>query len=95
MSLYLRRLLDLAEDEDQTTFLEEALDNLAFTDDMDRFDLLALDADEPDDIWIWKNNLRWGKMRRFVFIIVMTVLIRFAPAGSGPVRNRSDRYRGV
>ena len=44
--IYLENLLDLAEDEDQIAFLEEALDNLAFTDDMDRFDLLALDADD-------------------------------------------------
>jgi HEAT repeat protein len=47
--VYLVSLLDLAEDEEQITFLEEALDNLAFTDDMDRFDLLALDADDPLD----------------------------------------------
>jgi HEAT repeat protein len=44
--VYLENLLDLAEEEDQIAFLEEALDNLAFTDDMDRFDLMALDADE-------------------------------------------------
>jgi HEAT repeat protein len=47
--IYLESLLDLAEDEEQITFLEEALDNLAFTDDMDRFDLLALDPDDPLD----------------------------------------------
>jgi HEAT repeat protein len=44
--IYLENLLDLAEEEDQIAFLEEALDNLAFTDDMDRFDLMAMDADE-------------------------------------------------
>jgi hypothetical protein len=27
-------------------FLEEALDNLAFTEDLERFDLLALDTDD-------------------------------------------------
>ncbi len=43
--VYLESLLDLAEDEEQIVFLEEALDNLAFTDDMSRFDLLALDPD--------------------------------------------------
>jgi HEAT repeat protein len=48
--VYLENLLDLAEDEEQVTFLEEALDNLAFTDDMDRFDLLALDADDSLNI---------------------------------------------
>lgn len=44
--IYLENLLDLAEEEEQITFLEEALDNLAFTDDMGRFDLLALDTDD-------------------------------------------------
>ena len=37
-------------DDDQAALLEEALDNLAFTEDMASFDLLALDADEPDEI---------------------------------------------
>jgi hypothetical protein len=41
---YLENLLDqLEEDEEQIAFLEEALDNLAFTEDLDRFDLLAFD----------------------------------------------------
>jgi len=48
--LYLQNLLDNVEDDDQATFLEEALDNLAFTEDMARFDLLALDADELDEL---------------------------------------------
>ena len=48
--LYLQNLLDNLEDDDQAAFLEEALDNLAFTDDMARFDLLALDADDLDEI---------------------------------------------
>ena len=48
--IYLENLLDLAEEEDQIAFLEEALDNLAFTDDMERFDLLALDADDTLDV---------------------------------------------
>ena len=43
---YLENLLDQMEDEDQIAFLEEALDNLAFTEDLDRFDLLAYDPDE-------------------------------------------------
>lgn len=43
---YLENLLDQAEEEDQITFLEEALDNLTFTEDLDRFDLLALDPDD-------------------------------------------------
>lgn len=45
---YLENLLDqLADDEEeQIAFLEEALDNLAFTEDLDRFDLLAFDPDD-------------------------------------------------
>jgi hypothetical protein len=30
--------------------LEEALDNLAFTEDLDRFDLLAVDPDAIEDL---------------------------------------------
>jgi HEAT repeat protein len=43
---YLENLLDQIEDEDQLAFLEEALENLAFTEDLDRFDLIAFDADD-------------------------------------------------
>jgi HEAT repeat protein len=53
---YLENLLDQIEDDDQIAFLEEALDNLAFTEDLDRFDLMSLDPeaelteiDEEDD----------------------------------------------
>jgi HEAT repeat protein len=53
---YLENLLDQLEDDEQIAFLEEALDNLAFTEDLDRFDLLAFDPeaelteiDEDDD----------------------------------------------
>lgn len=46
---YLESLLDQSEDEEQTEFLEEALDNLAFTEDLDRFELLAFDPDAFDD----------------------------------------------
>jgi HEAT repeat protein len=43
---YLENLLDQIEDDDeQSAFLEEALDNLAFTEDLDRFDLLAFDPE--------------------------------------------------
>jgi HEAT repeat protein len=49
--LYLQNLLDkLEDDDDQAAFLEEALDNLAFTEDMAGFDLLAFDADELDEL---------------------------------------------
>jgi HEAT repeat protein len=44
---YLESLLDqLEEDDEQIAFLEEALDNLAFTEDLDRFDLLAIDPED-------------------------------------------------
>ena len=43
---YLENLLDQIEDEEQIAFLEEALDNLAFTEDLDRFDLLSFDPDD-------------------------------------------------
>ena len=42
---YLENLLDQLEDDEQIAFLEEALDNLAFTEDLERFDLLAFDPD--------------------------------------------------
>ena len=48
--LYLQNLLDKVEDDEQAAFLEEALDNLAFTEDMANFDLLAFDADELDEL---------------------------------------------
>lgn len=44
---YLETLLDQAEDDDLIEFLEDALDNLAFTEDLERFDLLAFN---PDDL---------------------------------------------
>ncbi len=45
---YIESLLDLATDDEQIAFLEEALDNLAFTEDLNRFDFLSFDADEID-----------------------------------------------
>lgn len=45
---YLESLLDSTEDEDQIEFLEEALENLDFTEDLERFDLLAIDPDLYD-----------------------------------------------
>jgi HEAT repeat protein len=47
---YLESLLDQTEDDEQIEFLEEALDNLAFTEDLDRFELLAIDPDEVDEL---------------------------------------------
>jgi len=46
---YLENILDQTEDEEQIAFLEEALDNLAFTEDLDRFDLFSFDP-EADDL---------------------------------------------
>lgn len=46
---YIESLLDITEDEDQIDFLEEALENLDFTEDLERFDLLAFDPDVEDD----------------------------------------------
>ena len=45
---YLENLLDQMEDEEQIAFLEEALDNLAFTEDLDRFDLFSFDPENDD-----------------------------------------------
>ena len=44
--VYIEGLLDQTEDDDQAEFLEEALDNLAFTEDLDKFDLLNLDIED-------------------------------------------------
>ena len=44
--IYIESLLDETEDDDQAEFLEEALDNLAFTEDLAKFDLLNLDLDD-------------------------------------------------
>ncbi len=46
---FLENILDQMEDEEQIAFLEEALDNLAFTEDLERFDLFAFDP-EADDL---------------------------------------------
>ena len=47
---YLETLLDQAEDEELIDFLEQALDNLAFTEDLDRFELMTFDPDELEDL---------------------------------------------
>jgi len=46
--LYIENLLDLAEDEEDVKFLEEALENVEFTDELNRFDLLSIDSDEDN-----------------------------------------------
>jgi HEAT repeat protein len=46
---YLEAILAEADDDDQIEFLEEALANLSFTEDMEEFDMLAFDPDDPLD----------------------------------------------
>lgn len=43
---YLENLLAQTEDDDELDFIEDALANLAFTEDMEHFDILAIDPDE-------------------------------------------------
>ncbi len=43
---YLENLLDAAQDSEDIEFIEEALDNLDFTDEQDHFDLFSIDPDE-------------------------------------------------
>ncbi len=43
---YLENLAAQTEDDDELDFIEDALANLAFTEDMERFDILAIDPDE-------------------------------------------------
>ncbi len=44
--IYIESLIDETEEDDQVEFLEEALDNLAFTEDLAKFDLLNLDLED-------------------------------------------------
>jgi HEAT repeat protein len=46
---YLEALLAEAEDDEQIEYLEEAISNLSFTEDMEQFDLLAIDPDDELD----------------------------------------------
>ncbi len=46
--VYLENLLDLAEEDEDVEFLEEALDNLEFTDELGHFDLMSVDPDEEE-----------------------------------------------
>ena len=46
--LYIENLIDLAEEDEEVEFLEEALDNLVFTEEMDRFDLISIDPDDEN-----------------------------------------------
>ena len=50
VQLYIENLIDQTEDEDLIEFLEDALDNLAFTEDLDRFELMSFDPDDIEDL---------------------------------------------
>lgn len=44
--VYLENLLEAAQEREDIEFIEDALDNLDFTDEQDHFDLLSIDPDE-------------------------------------------------
>jgi HEAT repeat protein len=48
--IYLLNLIEQTEDEEMTAFLEDALENLDFNEEMDKFDLLSLDEDDLEDL---------------------------------------------
>jgi len=50
VQIVLESLLDRTEDPDLVEFLEEALDNLAFTEDLNRFELLSVDPEDIEDL---------------------------------------------
>ena len=56
VQLYLENLIDRTEDEDLVEFLEEALDNLAFTEDLERFDLLSFDPEDADELEVDEDD---------------------------------------
>ncbi len=48
---FLERMLEETEDEDEAELLEDALDNLSFTEDMNIFEMFDFDTDQPDEIF--------------------------------------------
>lgn len=48
--IYIVNLIENTEDEDLVTFLEDALENLDFNEELDKFDLLTLDEDDLEDL---------------------------------------------
>ncbi len=46
--VYLENLLDAAQDDSDIEFIEEALSNLDFTDELSNFDLMSIDPDEQE-----------------------------------------------
>jgi HEAT repeat protein len=49
VQIVLYNLADATQDDDLAEFIEEALENLTFTEDMERYDLLAFNPDEPEE----------------------------------------------
>jgi HEAT repeat protein len=49
VQVVLYNLADATQDDGLADFIEEALENLTFTDDMESYDLLAIDPDEPEE----------------------------------------------
>lgn len=47
--IYLVRMIEQTEDEDLVAFLEDALENLDFNEELDKFNLLSLDEDDLDE----------------------------------------------
>jgi HEAT repeat protein len=47
--VYLQSMLDQTDDEEQVRFLEDAIDNLTFTEDLEKFDLMSYDPDTEAD----------------------------------------------
>jgi hypothetical protein len=50
VQIYIENLIDSTDDDELIEFLEEALDNLAFTEDLDRFELMSFDPDEIEEL---------------------------------------------
>lgn len=48
--IYIVNLIENTEDEDLVEFLEDALENLDFNEELDKFDLLSLDEDDLEDL---------------------------------------------
>jgi len=49
VQIVLYNLADATQDDDLAEFIEEALENLTFTEDLERYDLLAFNPDEPEE----------------------------------------------
>lgn len=48
--IYLLNLIEQTDDEDMVEFIEDALENMDFTEELNNFDLLSLDADDDLDL---------------------------------------------